>query len=313
MKTFEFRAMNTDIQLAAEGWPKAVETGFGQARATIEALEARFTRFSDGSELSELNRSGGRWFEASPEMFDVVSKAVRLHQQTRGLFDPSILNALESAGYDRSFDRIREQGGAAAVAAPVKPNVYGFSQVRLDSIRRRIWLPPNLRIDLGGIAKGWIAERAAQALAAWSSACMVNAGGDSFLVGLPAGKPCWRFTLEDPADPERGIAVLKVKPGAIVTSTTTRRRWQQAGRVQHHLIDPRTLQPASTDWLSVTVLAPHAAEAEVYAKSILIAGSAQALELAGTASQAGTAIEFIAVDQNKELWGSQHSLEVIDV
>jgi thiamine biosynthesis lipoprotein len=308
MNQFEFRAMNTDIQLFAEGPAEAVETGFSQAKAYVEASEKRFTRFSDDSELSQLNALASAWFEASPELFDVMSQALRLHSLTEGLFDPSILNALVTAGYDRSFDEIRTHGAGTATL-PVRQSLHRFSDVRLDSVRRRVWLPPDLRVDLGGIAKGWIAEKAAQVLAKWSNACVVNAGGDAFIVGLPAGEPAWRMTLEDPLDKEKGIAVLKVGPGAVVTSSITRRRWQQNGQTRHHLIDPRTQQPAETDWLSVTVIAPHAAEAEVFAKSLLIVGSAQATQVASR----GQNIEFIAVDQNKQLWGSQHSREVLDV
>jgi len=308
MNQFEFRAMNTDIQLFAEGPAEAVETGFSKAKAYIEASEKRFTRFSDGSELSQLNALAGAWFEASPELFDVMVQAQRLHALTGGLFDPSILNALVTAGYDRSFDEIRVRGAGTATL-PVRPALHRFSDVRLDSVRRRVWLPPDLRVDLGGIAKGWIAEHAAQVLAKWSKACVVNAGGDAFIIGLPQGELYWRMTLEDPLDPEKGIAVLKVGAGAVVTSSITRRRWQQNGQPRHHLIDPRTQQPAETDWLSVTVIAPHAAEAEVFAKSLLIVGSRQATEVASR----GQNIEFIAVDQNKQLWGSRHSREVLDV
>jgi thiamine biosynthesis lipoprotein len=308
MNLFEFRAMNTDIQLFAEGPAEAVETGFSQAKAYIEVSEKRFTRFSDDSELSQLNALAGTWFEASPELFDLMAQSLRLHALTGGLFDPSILNALVTAGYDRSFDEIRTHGAGTATL-PVRQSLHRFSDVRLDSVRRRVWLPPDLRVDLGGIAKGWIAEKAAQVLAQWSNACVVNAGGDAFIVGSPEGAPAWRMTLEDPLDQEKGIAVLKVGPGAVVTSSITRRRWQQNGQTRHHLIDPRTQQPAETDWLSVTVIAPHAAEAEVFAKSLLIVGSAQAAQVAGR----GQNIEFIAVDQNKQLWGSQHSREVLDV
>ncbi len=300
--------MNTDIQLFAEGPAEAVETGFSQARAYIEASEKRFTRFSEDSELSHLNSLAGTWFEASLELFDVMAQAQRLHALTGGLFDPSILNALLTAGYDRTFDEIKIHGAGTATL-PVRQSLHRFSDVRLDSLRRRIWLPPDLRVDLGGIAKGWIAEHAAQVLAKWSQACVVNAGGDAFIVGLPEGQPYWRMTLEDPLDQEKGIAVLKVGPGAVVTSSITRRRWQQNGQARHHLIDPRTQQPAETDWLSVTVIAPHAAEAEVFAKSLLIVGSRQATQVASRAQN----IEFIAVDQNKQLWGSQHSREVLDV
>ncbi len=309
MKTFEFRAMNTDIQLGAEGPEEAVETGFGQARAFIEACEKRFTRFSDESELSQLNHCAGKWFEASTEMFDVISEAVVLHRQTRGLFDPAVLPALERAGYDRTYDEIRKHGAFFA-PVPIPPSLHRFGDMRLDSIRRRIWLPPDLRIDLGGIAKGWIAERAALLLSNWAPSCAVDAGGDAFFVGVPADEPFWRVGLEDPLDAQQVVAVLKVGPGAVVTSSVARRRWQQGGVTRHHLIDPRSQQPAETDWLSVTVMAPHAAQAEVYAKSLLIVGSRQATQIA---EGADPKIEFIAVDRQKKLWGSKHTLEVLDV
>ena len=103
MRYHDFRAMNTQVLLAAEGPDEFVETGFQQAQAFIEASEKRFTRFSEQSELAELNLSAGIWFRASADMFEVISLAARLHLQTQGLFDPAILDALETAGYDRSM------------------------------------------------------------------------------------------------------------------------------------------------------------------------------------------------------------------
>ncbi len=308
MRYFEFRAMNTNILLAAEGSEERVEDGFAQAQSFIQAAEQRFTRFSDDSELAELNRSAGVWFSASPEMFEVVSLAVRLHRQTGGLFDPAILDALEQVGYDRSMEEIRAYG---ASAAPVlfRTRSHSIREVLLDEARRQIFVPEGLRLDLGGIAKGWIAEKAARILADYASACAVDAGGDAFMIGLPAGEPAWRLTLEDPADETRALAVLKLPPGGAATSAVTKRRWLQDGEPRHHLIDPRTRLPAETDWLSVTAIAASLAEAEVYAKSLLIAGSRQAEQIA----QAGGPVEFIAIDQQSHLWGSIHSREYIDV
>ena len=308
MKYYEFRAMSTDILLAAEGSDEAVDTGFAQAQAYIQASEKRFTRFSELSELAELNRSAGAWFEASQELFELISLALYLHRQTRGLFDPAVLDALEHAGYDRTIDEIRRYGSAAAPVM-VMPKQYRFSDIRLDADLGRVRLPEGMRLDLGGIAKGWIAEQAAILLSACTEACAVNAGGDAFMIGLPAGEDAWRVTLEDPSQPEQGVAILKLQPGAVATSAVTKRRWQQAGKTQHHLIDPRTQRPAETDWLSVTVITPNAVEAEVYAKSLLIGGSREV----GWISSLAKDLEFIAVDQHNQLWGSDHSREMIDV
>jgi thiamine biosynthesis lipoprotein len=166
-----------------------------------------------------------------------------------------------------------------------------------------------MRIDLGGIAKGWIAEHAARIVAVYAAACAVNAGGDMFSIGLAAGEKNWRVALEDPRDPAATLGILQVGPGAVATSSTMRRRWEQGGQVRHHLIDPRTGAPAESDWLSVTVIAGHAAIAEVVAKVLLIAGSREAEKFAARRRD----IAFIAVDAAGRLWGSSNAKEFLDV
>jgi FAD:protein FMN transferase len=308
--TLRFRAMNTDILLAAEGEPGRVAQGFDEAQQFVHAAERRFTRFSEDSELAALNRAAGGWFAASPDLYAVVSLAQRFFHLTRGLFDPSVLADLRRVGYDRSMDVLREQGAAPLFESLLDGERPSFSQVDLDEAHRSILLPAGMSIDLGGIAKGWIAERAAQILAEFSPACAVNAGGDMFLVGLPEGETCWPVGLEDPLRPEIILTMLQAAPGAVATSAVTKRTWRQSGRARHHLIDPRTGEPAVTEWLSVTVLASHGYEAEVFAKALLIAGPGEAAEIARAS---GIHFSYLAVDQDRKIWGDPHSLEVLDV
>lgn len=307
MEYDQFRAMNSEIVLAADGEPDAIARGFGRVREFIEAGEARFTRFADTSELSRLNRSAGRWFQASTELFEVVQQACEYAEETGGLFDPSILEALESSGYDKSMDEIRARG--ASSNRSVRPTRSNFRAIVLDEAYHAIHLPLGMRLDLGGIAKGWMAEQAALILAVYARACVVNAGGDLFAVGVPSAEAKWQIGLEDPRDPKQTLAILNVDPGAVATSSITKRRWQQGDRVQHHVIDPRLGRPAETRWLSVTVIAPHATTAEVYAKALLIAGADEASRLS---VQRGD-ITFIAVDTAGRLWGSPKSEEFLDV
>ncbi len=311
MQYFEFRAMNSEIVLAAEGKPEQVAAGFRETRKRIEAYEQRFTRFSEASELSRLNRAAGRWFQASPDLFEVVKLAHGYYCQTEGLFDPSILPALKRAGYDRSMDEIRAQGaggsqGASASGGPALPassKKPDFGSVLFEQETGRIKLPPGMEIDLGGIAKGWIAEQAAQVLHKVSSACAVSAGGDMFCTGLPEGQPYWEVALEDPHEPDMTLALLKVGPGAVATSSVVKRSWEKAGKPQHHLIDPQTGEPADLGWLSVTVIAAQAATAEVFAKVFLIAGPEQAMKIASNHGD----LVFIAVDRLGKLWGAPAS------
>ena len=308
MEYAEFRAMNSAVLLAAEGTSDAIARGFSEARAFVLASEVRLTRFTELSELSQLNRSGGAWFYASEELFDVVRQARGLFDQTNHLFDPTIVDALEDAGYDKSMDEIRAHG-ATPRSRKTSRVVHDFSAIQLEETTRAIRLPHGMRLDLGGIAKGWIAERVARMLAEFAEACAVDAGGDMFMIGLPVGETAWQIALEDPRDEEGVLGILHVGPGAVVTSSITKRRWQQGDRVQHHLIDPRRGEPAETDWLNVTVIAPHATIAEVFAKSFLIAGSHEAMEIAGQRDD----IAFIAVDGEGRLWGSSNAKEFLDV
>jgi thiamine biosynthesis lipoprotein len=297
--------MNTTIVLALEGSLQDPAPAFERTRRYIEAAEQRFSRFSAHSELTLLNQSEGEWFEASADLFAVLKLAQSCFYQTGGLFDPSILPDLKRAGYDRSMDELNlAQPLPAPAWAPQTRD--RFDALILEDQTRRVWMPGDMQIDLGGIAKGWIAGQAADILIQGASACAVNTGGDMVLVGLPQGQSAWEIGLENPHHPEQNLARLTVRPGVVATSSTVKRSWQQGGLRRHHLIDPRTGQPAVSNWLSVTVYAPQAVTAEVFAKALLIAGPDRAAGLLDGIRD----IAYIAVDGQEKLWGSQNSQEV---
>lgn len=292
-----FRAMNSEIVVVAEGETPQVKCGIAAAQKFIEASESRFTRFSASSELSALNRSAGQWFQASADLFEVMREAVFYHHKSNGLFDPSILPGLLQAGYVYSMDEIRRIGSAPVPARHLTASVSSFASVELNEANSSIRLPADLQIDLGGIAKGWIAERAARLLSQYTSACAVNAGGDMFLMGYPSGKDYWEVGLEDPRDPQFDITLLFLQAGALATSSVSKRVWKQGGLSRHHLIDPRTGVPAVTSWLSVTVLAPHAAAAETLAKAFLIADEDEVKSL----GEQNPEVTALAVDKDGSL------------
>ena len=306
MEYDEFKAMNTAIQVAAEGNRDDLWEGFEQVRRFITECEARFSRFIPSSELCQLNLSAGTWFQASPELFKLLSEALELYLETNGLFDPSILEALRQAGYDRSMDEIKAFG-VSEVAVGGTPTASRFGQTRLDPARETILLPAGIQIDLGGIAKGWIAEKAAYLLAEYTPACALSIGGDMAFQGIPGGEIAWQVSLEDPLDENRVLAVLEVRSGALATSTVTRRKWMQGNQVRHHIIDPRTGTSAQVEWLSVTVGAPKATTAEAFSKAILIGGREFGLQLAEDIP----GLWFIAVNPDGSLTGTNKSQEIV--
>ena len=297
--------MNTSVFLAVDGRDRAL-AGMEAARAFIEDCERRFSRFLPDSELSQLNRATGVWCSISPDLMTLLVQSLEFYKETGGLFDPSVLPDLKRAGYDKSMDDLRALGPGPASASGRNPRP-AFGEIGLDPAGGRVRLPPRMEIALGGIAKGWIVERAAQLLGAYAPACAVSAGGDMLFVGRPTDGTDWTVELEDPRSPDRTIARLHSGPGAVATSSISKRAWKQGGETRHHLIDPRTGEPVETDWLSVTVFAPEIAVAEVYAKSLLIGGEREASGLASRRPE----IDFIVIDSGGGLFGSPRSKEHI--
>jgi len=304
MEYDEFRSMNTTILVAAEGKRRDLYPGFARVRRWVASSEQRFSRFLETSELSALNRSAGNWFTASKDLFSLLEEAALVHRDTQGLFDPSILNALKYSGYNRSMDEIRKMTSVPLeFDRPTQPT--RFSQIRLDSDRRSVWMPPEMQLDLGGIAKGWIAARATELLADYTDAGAVSAGGDMVLFGLPDGEDVWQVSLEDPRDINLVLTVLNIGPGALATSSIMKRRWKQQNMVRHHIIDPRSGEPSTSSWLCVTVFAPKATYAEAFAKALQIAGPEQAWQLIENQPD----LQFIAVTEDGALTGNLVPME----
>ena len=255
MERRTFRAMGTDIELIVDA--ESTGNALDAAAAEFERLESLLSRFRETSELSQLNRSGS--IAAGPDLRRVVELALDARTRTGGRFDPTVHDAVVSAGYDRTFSELPPD--AAEDAGPAVP---AGGEVRLE--RDRITLADGVRIDLGGIGKGYAAERAAELLAT-AGPCLVNAGGD---IATRGGS--WPVGVETGS----GTITLELTGGSLATSGCDRRTWRRAGKTMHHVIDPRTGEPATTDILRVTVIADDAVEAEVAATSLLLAGAEQA-------------------------------------
>ena len=277
-----FRAMNSDvlaIVVAGAGAPdeRIAAGALGEAEALFRTVEACASRFRPESELSALNRSAGRLFRASDLLLALVAAALDAAAATDGAFDPTLLDALERAGYDRSFERLAQTDRPRA-APPARPPgasraPAAWRGIRLDAHAGTIALPVGCRIDLGGIGKGWTVDRAVALLRAQGfRALAVDAGGDLYASGAAAGGAPWTVGVSDPAQPERDVAVLALDGQAVATSTTARRRWPAGGELRHHLIDPRTGRPAASGIASVSVVAETVARAETLAKAALVRG-----------------------------------------
>lgn len=257
----------TEIQIVGGELPDAM-----RVHALFVSHERTMSRFLPGSELNALNASAPRVFEASPLLFDVVSDAVGWACATDGVFDPTIIDVLEAVGYDRPFDRLAPRSAAAAVLDRTATKTGRWRAISLDHDAETIGLPRGVRIDLGGIGKGYTVDRAIAALGRGANA-MVNASGDLYAAGDGPEGEGWYIGIQDPFDSSRDVAVLNVNDRGVATSGTTNRNWTAGDTRYHHLIDPRAGTSSQSDLLTVTVVAPTATQADVLAKTTLLLGS----------------------------------------
>ena len=280
-----FRAMNTDFLVAGLSGDEAAAV-----HRQVTAAEIAFSRFLPESEISRINEAGGEWIGVSNLTFDLLAVAVQTYRETEGLFDPFLGLELRQAGYDRSFELLepalpeREISRAVQTDADdraAKVSVRNPAPLELAEQSNRVRLASGFALDLGGIAKGWTAQRAANGLLAGGSpGGLIDAGGDVVLWGREPEQGLWGVGVGHPQGKEQDAADLWLEGlTAMATSSVAKRRWQKSGRrPAHHIIDPRTGRPADTDFLQATVLARDLTEAEGYAKCLMALGS-----LAGSA------------------------------
>ncbi|MGE5225637.1 MAG: FAD:protein FMN transferase [Planctomycetaceae bacterium] len=258
----DFRAMGTSVHLLGP----ASHPSFPRAASRVERRfareERRFSRFREDSELTRLNRASGSPVRVSRAFAEVLGLALEAAASSDGLFDPTVHDALVAAGYDRDFDEVL--AGARGTLHPAGP-CGRWIEVAVDGSSVR--LPEGVHLDLGGVAKGWTVDRAAEdALAAGLPWALVNAGGDLRIAGAA---PVLDVGVEDPERPAQELVRLRLAEGALATSSVVKRSW---GPAQHHVIDPRTGVPATTELLQASVWAPTCAEAEVLATRALLEG-----------------------------------------
>jgi thiamine biosynthesis lipoprotein len=288
MVSHRFEAVGTTCELYVDAEEStAVRLALLAAEGEVLRLEAMLSRFRPDSELSRLNREGS--LRAGPELLELTLLALAARDSTRGRFDPTVLPALIAAGYDRSFDAlVAGEHSDCADAAP------GGGGARLDREAGTIELDRGVQLDLGGIAKGWIADRLSGRLDAHGPA-LASLGGDMSASRPPAGGT-WPVGVDVPG----GQVTLALGSGGLATSGRDRRRWLRGGEERHHAIDPATGRPSSTNLVRVTAAAGSGVDAEVCATALLLAGESSARQ---EADHLGVACVLVTSDDRAVLAG----------
>lgn len=276
-----FYAMGSQMAV----WLEHEDAQFAQQKlmkvaSLFDQEEERLSRFLPNSELCQLNARAGEWVMVSEPLWAVVYRAVQLAEATAGLFNPTLLSALENVGYTRSFADL----GVVPQVLPddIWAGTHHYKYIEFDVVKQAIRLPAGVRLDLGGIGKGATAETAVSYLSPHGP-CLIDAGGDLTAGSAPYNWEGWPVAIKAPWSCQ-DLMRLWLANASLATSGVDYRRWQQGSITQHHIIDGRTGKPAQTDLLTASILAPTACMAEAWATAMLVAGHEDSMAYAEEAN-----------------------------
>jgi len=237
----------------------AAREAAAEAFSECARIENAYSRFVDGNELAILNVHVGEWAEVSEELLQLIAFAKRAGEKTKGAFDVSVKSILEGWGYDSAYSLKEGRPGRTGT-------------IELKEGRVRIGAP----IELGGLGKGYALDRMLSFLNAFLNVHL-NAGGDLIVRGVNENAEPWRIVFEHPEDPARGIGTVDTTGLALASSSPSRRKW----RNRHHLVDPRTGEPAA-GMLAVYTQSSSALLADVYSTALFVLGYEEAQKLLPT-------------------------------
>jgi FAD:protein FMN transferase len=264
-----------NLEVVDHGRPDAARHAVDQAYSELQRIDALMSEWKPESPVSQINAAAGKHpVEVPEELRALIERSVRYGYESGGTFDITWHGMAHIWHFDPTFV---PPSNAAVVEALRNVN---FRAIQIDG--NRVYLPKaGMSIGLGGIAKGYAVDRAAQVLAtAGFRDSLVDGGGDVLASGTRWDGYPWRLAIQDPRQ-QRGtlLGSMPVSNCAVVTSGDYERFRIVNGVRYHHIIDPRTGWPAAAS-SSVTVMAKTAERAVVLAKPIFILGPEKGLAFA---------------------------------
>lgn len=297
--------MGTVVQLTAHG-PDA-SSAVQQAEQLLDTLSEQVDRFIEQSDIAKVNEQAGEWVHVSPDTVQLVQAAIDWAEKTDGLFDPTIGPLVDLWGFVE-VDHTDEFGEESAIVMqgqkpPPPEDIENarrhihYGRVALDAQQYRIKVEPHTVVDLGGIAKGYAADRVADVFKeADILSALIDLGGDMYAVGTKPDGSHWRIGVLNPRRTNEIMAVITVADEAIVTSGDYERYFEYEGKRYTHLLNPKTGYPA-THLASATIVAPTATAADSLATAVSVMDVDAALHLL----QSLSGVEGLLIDTDLQV------------
>ena len=285
-------------RIYVEAWhdnPVKGEQAIDAVMEDMRRIDALMSHYKPESQLSQINMRGAvEAVAVDPELFDLIRTSIHYSEITEGAFDITYASVGYLYNYPRHVHPSEEQIAAAL------PGV-NYRNLILDPVAHSVkFAREGMRIDLGGIAKGYACDRGVEILKGFGVRnAIVTAGGDTRLLGDRRGHP-WSIGIRHPDDPHKVVLSMPLSDVGISTSGDYERFFDEGGVRYHHIIDPKTGR-SPHEVRSVTIIGPTATDTEGWSKGVFIKGPVEGLRLIEQYPQ----MDAVVVDKNGKVWYSK--------
>lgn len=246
------------------------EEHYREISRLLNDIDDRFSVNKDNSEISKVNQSAGSDYavSVSKEVYEVVEQSLEFAHLTRNSFNPAMGTLIKMWGIGTDHQRIPEDSEIAEGLKHCNPDSIKLTKV-LESENGSDEIPPEkyfieitdsqTQLDLGGIVKGYAADKIVELLKDWNvRRAIVNLGGNIYVYGNKSRvdpEAMWKVGIKNPIDPDKGVIdTVELKSGSVVTSGNYERYFEENGKRYHHILDSRTGRPSESGLSCVTVI-----------------------------------------------------------
>ncbi|MCY6484738.1 FAD:protein FMN transferase [Clostridium aestuarii] len=288
-----FLGTYVDINL----YDNSSEKIFTESFNILEDIESKMSINIDTSEVSNINKNAGTSaLKVSPETFFVIRKGLYYSSLSKGHFDISIGSLVKLWGIGSEHAKVpsREE-------IQKSKNTINYKNILLDEKNQTVKLAnKGMIIDLGGIAKGYAADKISAFLKSKQiKSAIINLGGNVYALGSKPNGSTWGIGIQDPFEPRgKHFGIIHVKNKSIVTSGIYERFLEKDGKKYHHILSPFTGYPVETSLVSVTIIADNSIDADGLSTTIFSLGLNDGKKLVESLN----GIDAIFVNNKKEVY-----------
>lgn len=289
-----------DTLISIHVYDTADKTVVNDCLILCEKYENMLSKTIEGSDVYNINHAKGEWVKVDPDTVELIREALTYSELTQGAFDITIAPVSELWNVTNGGGMIPEP---QAVEEALQLVDYKAVQIEDDKVRLT---NEKAEIDLGGIAKGYIADKLKELLVSRGiHSAQINLGGNIAVIGEKKDKTLWNIGIQKPFAQAGEVAgSVTVKDKSVVTSGIYERYFQQGDKIYHHIMDATTGAPSESDLASATIIGDSSTQADALSTCCILLGSERAMELIESIDK----VEAILITRDGEILTSKNAV-----